>query len=382
GTGGLTRVVDKRKVRRDHADFFCTVTEGVRGQRAVDWKLVDELAPRSKLAEAAQARAEAMAAESDRPADALGITLHPLNRTFGDNGVTYDLVNVVIDRDKGVADILVQGPAEAPPEDAEGVFTQGHRFWPLDMGRQLEDAILHLRANETDISTWVFRTAGDADLVEAYDALLAMHSDDWLVREITLFLKRTFKRLDVTSRSLVALIEPGSCFTGTLLELALAADRSYMLDGVFEGSNLPEATLRPTGMNFGPYPMPNGLTRLESRFLDDPAAVAAVQGQVSHDLDAAQADELGLVTFIPDDIDWEDEVRLGIEERSSFSPDAMTGMEANLRFGGPETLETKIFGRLSAWQNWIFQRPNAVGEKGALKLFGTGQQAEFDRNRV
>jgi benzoyl-CoA-dihydrodiol lyase len=382
GTGGLTRVVDKRHVRRDRADFFCTVTEGIKGKRALDWNLVDELVPRSKLAEVAAARAHEFAAQTTRPKDAKGIELTPLARKIGENEITYDHVTVAFDRDGLTADITVFGPKEAPPADAAAIHAAGAAFWPLALARELDDLILHLRTNEPEISTWVVRTSGDADLVAAADAALAENADDWLVREITLYLKRTLKRLDVSSRSIIALVEPGSCFTGTLLELLLAADRSYMLDGTMDGSNLPAATVRLSKLNFGAYPMCNGLTRLATRFLDDGDRLADVEAETGNDLDAEAAEALGLVTFIPDDIDWEDEVRLAIEERASFSSDALTGMEASLRFAGPETLETKIFGRLSAWQNWIFQRPNAVGEEGALKLYGTGKQAHFDRKRV
>ncbi len=382
GTGGLTRVVDKRRVRRDRADFFCTVTEGVRGKRALDWKLVDELVPRSKLREAATERAREFAAAAGRPEGAKGVALTPLNRELAGSELRYDTLMVELDRENGAAQFTVRGPEAEPPADLAGIHGAGVAFWPLALARDLDDAILHLRANEPELGTWVLRTEGDGEKVAAYDALLEAHSDDWLVREITLYLKRTFKRLDVSSRSMIALIEPGSCFTGTLLELALAADRSYMLEGTFEDSNLPPATVRVTGMNFGPMPMGNGLTRLETRLLDDNAALDALRDEIGEDLEADVAEELGLVTFIPDDIDWEDEVRLAVEERHSFSPDSLTGMEASLRFAGPETLETKIFGRLTAWQNWIFQRPNAVGEEGALKLFGTGKQAAFDRKRV
>ncbi|PPR24848.1 MAG: Benzoyl-CoA-dihydrodiol lyase [Alphaproteobacteria bacterium MarineAlpha10_Bin3] len=381
GTGGLTRVVDKRRVRRDRADFFCTVTEGVRGQRALDWKLVDELAPRSAMRTTAMARAREFAA-TGRPEPGAGIVLTPLAREIGDGEIRYATLRVTLDRANGVANFTIRGPKIAPPADAAGIHAAGAAFWPLDLVRALDDAILHLRSNEARIGTWVFRTQGDSALVAAYDDLLTAEGSNWLVREITLYLKRTLKRLDVSSRSLLAMIEPGSCFTGTLLELALAADRSYMLDGVLEGSNLPEATIRPTAMNFGPLPMGNGLTRMETRLLDDAAALAAARDAIGGDLEAVDAEALGFVTFTPDDIDWEDEVRIAIEERASFSPDSLTGMEASLRFPGPETMETKIFGRLTAWQNWIFQRPNAVGEEGALKLFGTGKQASFDRNRV
>ncbi len=382
GTGGLTRVVDKRHVRRDRADFFCTTGEGMRGKRALEWALIDELAPRSKLDEAAAARAADLAAQSDRPEDAEGITLPPLRREIGDSELAYRHVTVTLDRDGRTATFQVRGPDAAPPQDAAAIHAAGADFWPLALARELDDAILHLRFNEPELGTWILTTTGKADHVAAADAALLANGDDWLVREITLYLKRTLKRLDVSARSLIALIEPGSCFTGSLLELALAADRSYMLDGTFEGSNLAPATVRPTAMNFGPLPMCNGLTRLESRFLDGGSKVAEIEAEIGTDLDAEAAEELGLVTFIPDDIDWEDEVRIAVEERASFSPDALTAMEANLRFAGPETIESKIFARLSAWQNWIFQRPNAVGDGGALELYGTGKQPDFDRKRV
>jgi len=382
GTGGLTRIVDKRRVRRDHADVFCTLTEGVRGKRALEWKLVDEIVPRSKLGDAVARRAQALAERSDRPADATGIELTPLARRITEAAIAYDHVTVALDRAGRCARIDVAAPAAAPPQDLAGIHAQGAAFWPLAVARELDDAILHLRANEPELGTWILTTSGATERVMAADAALVDHAEDWLVREITLYLKRVFKRLDVTSRSIIALIEPGSCFAGTLLELALAADRSYMLDGVFEGDNRPPATLRPGPMNFGPLPMANGLTRIETRFLGDADRIDAVRGALGSALDAQAADALGLVTFIPDDIDWQDEVRIAVEERASFSPDALTGMEANLRFAGPETMETKIFARLSAWQNWIFQRPNAVGEQGALTRFGSGQPAQFDRNRI
>ena len=382
GTGGLTRVVDKRHVRRDHADFFCTINEGIKGKRAVDWSLVDEMAPLSKLQEVARTRAEEFAAGSDRPSDSKGVVLTDLNRTISDEEVSYDTVGIKIDRKQKTAQITVQAPTEAPPADIAAIEGQGVRYWPLALARDLDDAILHLRTNEIEIGTWVFKTSGDAALVEAADQSLLDNAGNWFVRETTLFLKRVFKRIDVTSRSIITLVEPGSCFTGTLMELVLAADRSFMLDGTMEGDNRPAPVLRPTGMNFGPLVMCNGLTRLQTRFLDRPERIKAIEDQKGHDLDAQASDNLGLVTFIPDDLDWEDEVRIAIEERASFSPDALTGMEASLRFAGPETIETKIFGRLSAWQNWIFQRPNAVGTEGALKLFGSGQQATFDPKRV
>lgn len=384
GTGGLTRLVDKRGVRHDHADFLCTTSEGIRGNRALDWRLVDQLAPRSAFDEAVTKLASETAAKSDRPASAQGIDLTPLERQVDADQIRYEYVKIVLDRELGVANILIQGPTEAPQSSLEYIHDAGDKFWPLALARQLDDAILHLRLNESETGTWVFRTKGDKNLVAAYDDLLLKHASDWLVREITLYLKRTLKRLDVSSRSLVTLIEPGSCFTGTLLELALAADRCYMLDGEFEddADSAAPAAVRLTGMNFGPLPMVNGITRLEGRFLGRPEAIDAIMERIGNDLDAHAAFDLGLVTFIPDDIDWEDEVRLALEERSSFSPDALTGMEASLRFGGPETMESKIFGRLSAWQNWIFQRPNASGEQGALQLYGTGTKPLFDKGRV
>ena len=382
GTGGLTRLVDKRRVRRDRADFFCTLEEGIKGQRAVEWRLVDEVVPRSRLAEATRQRAGELAARTDRPAGARGIALGPLERRIEGDRVVYAHLTCAIDRAHGVAEITVAAPTAAPPADAAGTHAAGTRFWPLAVARELDDLILHLRTNEEEIGLWVLRTTGSPDLVEAHDRALLEHDADWLVREIRLYLKRTLKRLDVSSRSIFALIEPGSCFTGTLLELALAADRVFMLDGTREGDARPAATVRLTGLNFGAYPTVNGLTRLQSRFLDEPGRVDDLKGRIGEDLDAAAAAEAGLVTFTPDDIDWEDEVRIAIEERAAFSPDALTGMEASLRFGGPETLESKIFARLSAWQNWIFQRPNAVGPKGALKVYGTGERGDFDRRRV
>ncbi len=382
GTGGLTRVVDKRHVRRDRADFFCTTGEGLRGKRALEWDLIDELAPRSKLDEAAAARAASLAEQTDRPTGAQGISLPPLQRKIGGDEIDYSHVTVTLDRARRIATFQVRGPDAAPPQDAAAIHAQGCDFWPLVLARELDDAILHLRFNEPELGTWVLTTSGDVDLVAAADAALLDNSDDWLVREITLYLKRTLKRLDVSSRSLIALIEPGSCFTGTLLELALAADRSYMLDGAFEGSNAPPASVRPTGMNFGPLPMCNGLTRLETRFLEDSGKTDDIEAEIGKELDAEAAEEIGLVTFIPDDIDWEDEVRVALEARAAFSPDALTAMEANLRFAGPETIESKIFARLSAWQNWVFQRPNAVGADGALELYGSGKQPAFDRKRV
>jgi len=382
GTGGLTRLVDKRLVRRDHADFFCTTAEGLRGKRAQQWRLVDKLIPPSRLAAETQKIAEEVAATSGRPKHAKGIVLPTVERHIDGDTLSYQHLAVEIDRERRAAHFRVSGPAAAAPADAAAIHAAGAAFWPLALARALDDAMMHLRLNETEIGTWVLHSQGDGALVEGHDALLARESADWLVREIVLYWKRTLKRLDVSSRSLIALVEPGSCFAGTLFELVLAADRSYMLDGVFEGSNLPAATIRLTGMNFGPYPMGNGLTRLGTRFLSEPKHVDGLKEEIGEPIDAEAADEIGLVTFTPDDIDWEDEVRLAIEERAGFSPDGLIGMEANLRFAGPETMETKIFARLSAWQNWIFQRPNATGPEGALKLYGTGKQAKYDRKRA
>ena len=382
GTGGLTRLVDKRKVRHDHADFFCTTSEGIRGKRAVDWHLVDEVVARSQFDDRVLDRAREFAAASDRPAEAEGISLTPLERVVEADRIVYDTLSVDIDRELATATVTVRAPSEPPPAAIEDIAAQGTAFWPLALARALDDAIMELRVNEREIGTWVFRTEGAAAHVEAADTALLANGEHWLVRETLMFLKRVFKRIDVSARSIITLVEPGSCFAGTLLELVFAADRSFMLDGTFEGSNQPPATVRLTGMNFGPLTMPNGLTRLAHRFLHDPALVAEAEERVGEDIDAEGAEELGLVTFIPDDIDWEDEVRIAVEERASFSPDALTGMEASLRFAGPETLETKIFGRLSAWQNWIFQRPNAVGDEGALKVYGTGRKAGYGKERV
>ena len=382
GTGGLTRLVDKRKVRHDRADYFCTTSEGVRGKRAIDWGFVDEIIPRSKFDDTVAERAKEFALESDRPLDAVGIKLTPLTKKIEETRISYETLTVEIDRDLATATLTIFSPTQIPPEDVTGIENQGAAFWPLSMCRDLEDAIMELRVNEKEIGTWIFKTEGAAANVEAADKLLIAHADHWLVREIILFMKRTFKKIDVSSRSIITLVEPGSCFAGTLLELVLAADRSYMLDGSFEGSNVPAAEIMLTEMNFGPLEMPNGLSRLAHRFLNDPSNIEMLKAEVGQRLDALKAEDLGLVTFAPDDIDWDDEVRIAVEERASFSPDALTGMEASLRFAGPETMETKIFGRLSAWQNWIFQRPNAVGEDGALKVFGSGQRAEYDKKRV
>ncbi|MDQ0140021.1 2,3-epoxybenzoyl-CoA dihydrolase [Cupriavidus necator] len=380
GTGGLTRVTDKRHVRRDHADIFCTTTEGVRGQRARDWKLVDEVVKPARFAEYIAERAAALAAGSDRPQGHHGITLTPLSRAVEPDGYRYETVRVHVDAAARKATLTVFGPDKHQPADLAGVVAAGAQWWPLKMARELDDAILTLRTNHLDLGIWVLKTDGDPAAVLAADALLEAHAGHWFVRETLGMLRRTLARLDVSSRSLIALIEPDSCFAGTLLELALAADRSYML-------HLPDAPddaprVFASALNFGHFPMPNGQTRLSARFYGDEAALGAVRDHIGAPLDALSADSLGLITAAPDDIDWEDEIRIALEERASLSPDALTGMEANLRFGGAETMETRIFGRLTAWQNWIFQRPNAVGEHGALKVFGSGNKARFDWDRV
>jgi benzoyl-CoA-dihydrodiol lyase len=382
GTGGLTRLVDKRHVRRDRADFFCTTEEGVKGKRAVDWRLVDEVVPRSQLVEVAAKRAAEFAARSNRQSDEAGITFAPLVRDIEGDRVSYRHLTIELDRENSAATITIRGPEQSAPKDVAEVRALGCDFWPLAIARELEDAILHLRTNEETIRSWVFRTVGDSQLLKSHDRLLLDSSDNWLIREITLYLKRTLKRIDVSSRSIFCMIEPGSCFHGLLLELALAADRTYMLRGAREGDEALAATVSLSGMNFGPMPMCNGLSRLESRFLGETGKVEELRARIGEDLDTAIAEQLGLVSFTPDDIDWDDEVRIAIEERAAFSSDALTGMEASLRFGGPETIESKIFARLSAWQNWIFQRPNAIGEKGALKVYGTGKRPEFDPRRV
>ncbi|WP_420403122.1 2,3-epoxybenzoyl-CoA dihydrolase [Nisaea sp.] len=382
GTGGLTRVTDKRKVRRDRADVFCAIEEGIKGKRAADWDLVDEVAPNSKFDEVVAARVSAMAETSDRPSDATGIALPKIDREIDGELLRYSLVTVEIDREERNATILIKGPEEGVPADTDALAAFGADYWLLKLCRELDDAILHLRLNELEIGTLIFKTEGDGARVLEHDAFLAASKGNWLAREILLYWKRVMKRIDVTSRSLVALVEPGSCFAGSLAELLFACDRSYMLEGQLEGDNRPPAEIALGPANFGPFPMSNGLTRLETRFLGAPEAVKDAEASIGESLDAERAEELGLVTFIFDDIDWEDEVRIFLEERASFSPDALTGMEANLRFAGPETMETKIFGRLTAWQNWIFQRPNAVGPEGALGRYGSGRKPEYDTKRV
>jgi benzoyl-CoA-dihydrodiol lyase len=383
GTGGLIRVTDKRKVRRDLADVFCTTEEGVKGKRAADWRLVDEAVPNSAFAEIVATRAREFAAKSKRAAASGGIELTPLERGFNeDGGIAYSTVELDVDRGKGLATVTIAGPKHAPPADTRALVEAGAAVWLLRCARELDDLILHLRFNEPELGTIVFRSRGDPQVVAAHEAMLLRAPDHWLANEILLYWKRVLKRIDLTSRSLVALVEPGSCFAGVLAEIVFAADRSYMALGEFEGDNRPAATLRLTLGNFGLYPMSNDLTRLETRFLGEPEKVEAAKGRVGEPLEPHDANELGLVTFCFDDIDWEDEVRIFLEERTSFSPDAVTGMEANLRFAGPETMETRIFGRLTAWQNWIFQRPNAVGENGALRRYGTGLRGDFDRARI
>ena len=380
GTGGLTRIVDKRKVRRDLADVFCTVEEGMKGQRAVDWRLIDEMVPRSKFDERVREKSLELAANSDRPEGESGIQLDRLERSEEDNEIRYPFVTVTLDRDARTATVEIQGPDSDAPDDVEAIKKQGVNFWPLAVARALDDALLHLRFNEPTLGTLIIKTTGDGARVAAYDALLNDYQDNWLVREILLYLQRTYKRLDVTSRTTFAFVEPGSCFVGLLADLLFAVDRSYMLEGQLD--DRPAPTIQLSELSFGALLMPNGLTRLETRFLGESESIDNARQLIGKDLDAEAALEAGLITYAPDDIDWEDEIRLLLEERASFSPDALTGMEANLRFAGPETMETKIFGRLSAWQNWIFQRPNAAGEAGALKLYGTGKRAKYDRGRV
>ena len=383
GTGGLTRLTDKRKVRHDHADIFCTTSEGIRGKKAVDWRLVDEAVKTQNFAARVQERAQELAALSDRPAAAEGVKLTPLNKTATADTVTYGHVSIVIDRAARNATLTVKAPVGVQPADVAGIEAAGSNWYPLQMARELEDAILHLRSNETDIGTWILKTAGSVNAVLAMDATLTAHKDHWLVRETTGLLRRTLARLDVSSRSMFALIDRESCFAGSFLEIALAADRSYMLalpDEPAEPTSAPRVAA--SAMNFGVFPMVSHETRLQRRFYGNAAEMSAVQATIGQTLDADAALALGLVTAAPDDIDWADEIRIALEERASMSPDALTGMEASLRFAGAETMETRIFGRLTAWQNWIFIRPNAVGEGGALKVYGTGSKAQFDWNRV
>jgi benzoyl-CoA-dihydrodiol lyase len=380
GTGGLTRVTDKKHVRHDLADLFCTSVEGVRGQKAKDWRLVDDIAKPQVFAQKVQERALQLAAQSDRPADAKGVALTKLNRQDEADALRYEFVSVEIDRARRTATFTVKAPSRAQPTTLDAIVAAGVNWWPLQMGRELEDAILQMRTNELDIGTWLIKTQGDAAAVLASDATLLAHRKHWLVRETIGLLRRTFSRLDVSSRSLFALVEPGSCFAGSLLELALACDRTYHLALPDDAAKAPKIALNEA--NFGLFPMITGQSRLQRLFYDEKPALDAVRGKIGQLLDADAAFALGLATSNPDDIDWDDEIRIAIEERVAMSPDALTGMEANLRFNGPENMFTRVFGRLTAWQNWIFQRPNAVGEKGALKVYGKGDKAAFDWNRV
>ncbi len=383
GTGGLTRVTDKRKVRHDHADMFCTSVEGVRGQRAVEWRLVDEVAKPAQFAEAVNARVAKLSLNSKRagaPATGQGVALTPLTKNVGSDSIDYEFVQVRIDRQKRTATLKVHAPKVAVPSSIKDIQAQGASWYPLQMARELDDAILSLRTNESDIGTWLLTTAGDKALALQSDAVLLQFADHWLVRETMGYLRRTLARIDVSSRSLFALIDEGSCFAGTLAELAFAADRSYMLALPDQPNKAPGLTL--TELNFGYFPMVNHQTRLQRRFYEEVEPMEKVRSVIGQTLDADTALSLGLVTAAPDDIDWNDEIRLAVEERASMSPDSLTGLEANLRFCQKESMETRIFGRLSAWQNWIFNRPNAVGEKGALKVYGKGEKAAFDLNRV
>ena len=380
GTGGLTRVTDKRHVRHDLADIFCTTSEGVRGQKAKDWRLVDDIAKSAQFPAKVQERALELAKQSDRPAGAKGVTLPPLQRTIEADALRYTHVTVEIDRSKRTATYTVKAPTQPVESSVAAIEAAGAAWYPLVLARELDDAILSMRTNELDIGLWLIKTQGDAAAVQAMDATLQAHKDHWFVRETVGLLRRAFSRLDVSSRSLFALIEPGSCFVGSFLELALACDRSYMLALPDDAAKAPKIMV--DALNFGTFPMVTGQSRLQRRFYDEQPALDAVRARISQPLDADAAFAIGLVTSNPDDIDWADETRIAIEERVAMSPDALTGMEANLRFNGPENMFTRVFGRLTAWQNWIFQRPNAVGEKGALKVYGKGDKAAFDWNRV
>jgi benzoyl-CoA-dihydrodiol lyase len=379
GTGGLTRITDKRKVRRDHADMFCTNPDGVRGQRAKDWRLVDDVVKTQQFAEHIKQRALKLAEPSNRPAGAKGVALIPLNKTVDEAGLHFGFVDVLCDREARTATITVRAPESVSEDTLEKVIASGANWWPLQMARELDDAILTLRASELDLGLWIFKTAGNPDAVLATDEFLLNHQDDWFVREVLGMMRRTFARIDVTSRSIYAIVQPGSCFAGTLLELALAADRVYMRDTQEEGN---VASMALSKMNFGPLPMVNKLSRLAARFYGDEVQMDQLRGAIGKKLSAREALDAGLVSAAPDDLDWEDEIRQAIESRAAQSPDALTGLEANLRFGPGETLETRIFGRLSAWQNWIFIRPNAVGTSGALKVYGTGAPVKFNWERI
>ena len=381
GTGGLTRLLDKRRVRRDRADLFCTLEEGVKGRRAVDWNLVDELLPRSSFDDGATARGLELAASSDRPAADGGADWPGIQPEPDRDSMAYRTLRIEFDRELGAARLIVLGPTDPPPGDAPEALARSAAFWPLLLARELDDALLHLRLNETRIGQLVIESEGDLGTVAAFDAFLHRERSHWFVREVLLYWKRVLKRLDLTARSVFTLIAPGSCFAGLLLELPLASDRSYMFEGESE-DGAPPPSIQLGELNFGAFPTPNGLSRLETRFLGEEKVIDSLRGLIGRPLEAADAEAAGLVTEVLEDLDWEDEVRIALEERASFSPDALTALEANLRFPGPETLESKIFGRLSAWQNWIFQRPNAVGEEGALRLYGTGRRPRFDSERI
>ncbi|MBU6488063.1 MAG: 2,3-epoxybenzoyl-CoA dihydrolase [Burkholderiales bacterium] len=380
GTGGLTRLTDKRKVRHDRADIFCTVIEGIRGERAKQWRLVDEVVKPNQFEQAVQARALELAAQSDRPDGAKGVALERIERADREDGMDYETVEVSIDRAKRTATFVMKAPSGAEPATLDAIVEAGARWWPLRFARELDDAILSMRTNELEIGTWIFKTSGDASAVLSADAMLLAHRDHWFVRETIGMLRRTLARIDVSSRSLFALIEPGSCFAGTFAEFAFSADRTYMAALPANEEEEPAITL--SEVNFGLYPMVTGQSRIARRFYEESEMIEAVRAKIGVPVRAVQAERLGLVTASPDDIDWADEIRLALEERAAMSPDALTGLEANLRFNGAETMETRIFGRLSAWQNWIFNRPNAVGEKGALKVYGKGSKAQFDAARV
>lgn len=384
GTGGLTRVTDKRKVRRDRADVFCSIEEGVRGKRAEEWRLVDAVVANSKFDEFVSEQAAEIAKSSRGGGEMKGIELSPLERNIHDDGsLIYSTVEVDVDRAQGLATITLKGPDADAPATIDDLHAEGANYWALRLARELDDAILHLRFNELELGVIVFKSAGDPEKVLANEAFLSANQEqDWLSREILLYWKRVFKRIDMTSRSLIALVENGSCFSGFLAEILFSVDRSYMMEGDFEEDNRPVASVTLSSSNFGTFPMSNDLSRLETRFLGEPEMVEKANEQIGETLEAFDADELGLITEAYDELDWEDEVRIILEERASFSPDALTGMEANLRFAGPETMETRIFGRLTAWQNWIFQRPNAVGEDGALQRYGTGKRGQYDLRRV
>lgn len=382
GTGGLTRLTDKRRVRRDLCDVFCAMEEGVRGARAHDWRLVDEVVSNSKFDAIVAERAAGFAAESAKPAHK-GIALTPLHKTVADDGsVRYSTLEIEMDRAGGTATLVINGPDGPPPADMDAFLTAGADAYMLRLARELDDAILHLRLNEREAGLLLFRSQGDPESLLAHEAQLHASADHWLANEVLLYWKRVLKRVDVTSRSMAALVEHGSCFAGVLAELLFAVDRSYMMEDEFEGNNRPIATITLSSSNLGMMPMANGLSRLATRFLGEPETLQAVEAAAGTPLDAGDARTHGLVTFAYDDVDWEDELRIFIEERASFSPDAMTGMEANLRFAGPETMETRIFGRLTAWQNWIFQRPNAAGEEGALQRYGSGVRGKYNMERV